>query len=119
MPQYSIGSGRVEAERHHLVVPLDAVDGQLPLGGGGGHVGWQGGEQAQGPGGQDGPRDGQVSFAEQKQRHKKSRPFSKRAYAGGKTAMQNPAKKDGPTARPPKIKLKCPYQLFHGPAGDP
>jgi len=47
------------------VVPLDAVDGQLPLGSGGGDVGWQGGEQAQGHGGQDGPGHGQVSLAEE------------------------------------------------------
>jgi len=51
------------------VVPLDAVDGQLPLGGGGGDVGWQVGQQAQGHGGEDGPGDGQVSLAEQKQLH--------------------------------------------------
>ena len=47
------------------MVPLDAVDGQLPLGSGGGDVGWQGGEQAQGHGGQDGPGHGQVSLAEE------------------------------------------------------
>ena len=65
MPQYSIPSGRIKAEGTHLVVPLDAVDGQLPLGGGGGDVGWQVGQQAQGHGGEDGSGHGQVSFAEE------------------------------------------------------
>ena len=65
MPQYSITPGRIKAEGTHLVVPLDAVDGQLPLGGGGGHVAGQVGQQAQGHGGEDGPGDGQVSFAEE------------------------------------------------------
>ena len=69
MPQYSITPGGVEAEGAHLVVPLDAVDGQLPLGGGGGDVAGQGGDQAQGAHCQDGAGDGQVSFAEQKQLH--------------------------------------------------
>ena len=31
MPQYSITPGGVEAEGAHLVVPLDAVDGQLTI----------------------------------------------------------------------------------------
>ena len=65
MPQYSITSRRIKAEGTHLVVPLDAVDGQLPLGGGGGDVGWQVGQQAQGHGGYNRPGDGQVSLAEE------------------------------------------------------
>ena len=47
------------------MVPLDAVDGQLPLGGGGGDIAGQVGQQAQGNHRQDGPGHGQVSFAEE------------------------------------------------------
>ena len=65
MPQYSITPGGIEAEGAHLVVPLDAVDGQLPLGGGGGHIAGQSGQKAEGTNGQNGPGDGQISFAEE------------------------------------------------------
>lgn len=65
MPQYSIPPGGVEGEGADLVVPLDAVDGQLALGGGGGDVGGQIGHQAQGADGQQGPGDGQVPLAQE------------------------------------------------------
>ena len=35
-----VAPGGVEADGHQLLVPLDAVDGQLPRGGGGAHGGW-------------------------------------------------------------------------------
>ena len=65
MPQYSIPPGGVEGEGADLVVPLDAVDGQLALGGGGGDVGGQVGHQAQSADGQQGPGDSQVPLAQE------------------------------------------------------
>ena len=65
MPQYSIPPGGVEGERADLVVPLDAVDGELPVGGGGGDVGGKIDDQAQGADDQDSPGDGQVALAQE------------------------------------------------------
>ena len=65
MPQHSIPPGGVEGEGADLVVPLDAVDGQLALGGEGGDVGGQVGHQAQGADGQQGPGNSQVPLAQE------------------------------------------------------
>ena len=55
----------VKREGAGLVVPLDAVDGELPLCGGGGDVGGQGGHQAQGADAQQRPGDGQPTLAQE------------------------------------------------------
>ena len=66
VPHPSIPTGGIERERAGFEIPLDAVNGELPLGGGGGDIGGEGGDQAQGADGQQGGGDGQVALMEEK-----------------------------------------------------
>lgn len=65
VPHPIIPPGGIEGEGAGFEIPLDAVDGELPLGGGGGDVGGEGGDQTQGADGQEGGGDGQVALMEE------------------------------------------------------
>lgn len=65
VPQYSIPPGGVEGERADLIVPLDAVDGELTVGGGGGDVGGEVCDQTQSQDSQNGPGNGQESLPQE------------------------------------------------------
>ena len=110
VPQDSIPPGGVEGERADLVVPLDAVDGELPVGGGGGDVGGKSDDQAQGADDQDGPGNGQVSLPQEddpagfrlalgaltaKELHINPVLSDKRDYAPERNSCGKGAKKDG------------------------
>lgn len=65
MPQYSITPGGIEGDGDHLLVPLDAVDGQLPVCGVGAHGGRVAHRVKDGGRRQDAGQDGQSLSPEQ------------------------------------------------------